>query len=124
MAVEFIEYAGFGLASLGALAGTATWLLGRIEKAQEAAMQSADTKINKLTSDLGHHTQADEREHANLHDRVNRTRDEYLRRDDFDRHVDGLTQQMRQTRDEIREDMKGLTARMDAVLVLMKKGTD
>jgi hypothetical protein len=54
-----------------------------------------------------------------LHARINRTRDEYVRRIDLDDHVKQLREGMKEMRDETREGLKGTNTRLDQVLAVL-----
>lgn len=54
-----------------------------------------------------------------LHERVNRVRDEYVRRVDLDDHVRQLRDGMKEMRDETREGLKGTNHRLDQVLAVL-----
>ncbi|MDH7787629.1 uncharacterized protein YlxW (UPF0749 family) [Ochrobactrum sp. 19YEA23] len=54
-----------------------------------------------------------------LHDRVNRVRDEYVRRVDLDDHVKQLRDGMKEMRDETREGLKETNKRLDQVLAVL-----
>lgn len=54
-----------------------------------------------------------------LHDRVNRVRDEYVRRVDLDDHVKQLRDSVRELRDETREASRGTNTRLDQVLAVL-----
>lgn len=51
-----------------------------------------------------------------LHERVNRVRDEYVRRVDLDGHVSQLREGMKELKDETRESARGMNKRLDQVL--------
>lgn len=53
------------------------------------------------------------------HDRVNRVRDEYVRRVDLDDHVKQLREGMKEMRDETREGLKETNKRLDQVLAVL-----
>lgn len=50
-----------------------------------------------------------------LHDRINRVREDYVRRDDLDAHIDRLSDGMKEVKDESRETNK----RLDQLLAAM-----
>lgn len=54
-----------------------------------------------------------------LHERVNRVRDEYVRRVDLDDHVKQLRDSVRELRDETREASRGTNTRLDQVLAVL-----
>lgn len=54
-----------------------------------------------------------------LHDRVNRVRDEYVKRVDLDDHVRQLREGMKERRDETREGLKETNKRLDQVLAVL-----
>ncbi|KAA9370912.1 hypothetical protein [Ochrobactrum quorumnocens] len=54
-----------------------------------------------------------------LHERVNRVRDEYVRRVDLDDHVKQLRVGMKEMRDETREGLKETNKRLDQVLAVL-----
>lgn len=54
-----------------------------------------------------------------LHERVNRVRDEYVRRVDLDDHVRQLRDGMKEMRDETREGLKETNKRLDQVLAVL-----
>lgn len=54
-----------------------------------------------------------------LHERINRTRDEYVRRVDLDDHVKQLRDSVRELRDETREASRGTNTRLDQVLAVL-----
>ena len=57
-----------------------------------------------------------------LHERVNRTRDEYVRRVDLDSHLTRLDTSMQDLAKEMRDSARNTSQRLDAVLAhLMKK---
>lgn len=54
-----------------------------------------------------------------LHERVNRVRDEYVRRVDLDDHVRQLRDGMKEMRDETRDGLKETNKRLDQVLAVL-----
>ncbi|ASV84074.1 hypothetical protein CES85_4866 [Ochrobactrum quorumnocens] len=54
-----------------------------------------------------------------LHERVNRVRDEYVRRVDLDDHIKQLRVGMKEMRDETREGLKETNKRLDQVLAVL-----
>ena len=58
-----------------------------------------------------------------LHERVNRVRDEYVRRVDLDDLVAQLRDSVRELRDETREASRGTNTRLDQVLAVLAKNT-
>lgn len=67
----------------------------------------------------------------NLHHRVNQTRDEYVKRVDLDAHISRVESRMRDLREELRSDVKdikdeikGTNARLDAVLAKLSERTE
>ncbi|MCY1370286.1 hypothetical protein D9M69_573730 [compost metagenome] len=54
-----------------------------------------------------------------LHERVNRVRDEYVRRVDMDDHVKQFRDGIKEMRDETREGMKETNKRLDQVLAVL-----
>lgn len=68
-------------------------------------------------------TDGDERSRAKasdeaqkLHDRINRVRDEYVRRVDLDAHIIRLDQNVQEIAREMRDGQKGTNQRLDAIL--------
>ena len=55
-------------------------------------------------------------EHNNLHDRINRIRDEFVRRDDFDAHMTRLDKRLDDFRDEMREASASTNRRLDSII--------
>lgn len=63
-----------------------------------------------------------------LHHRVNQIRDEYVKRVDLDAHMNRVESRLRDTREELREDIrgvkeeiKGANSRLDAVLAKLSE---
>uniref|UniRef100_A0A914Z417 Uncharacterized protein n=1 Tax=Panagrolaimus superbus TaxID=310955 RepID=A0A914Z417_9BILA len=56
-----------------------------------------------------------------LHERVNRVRDEYVRRVDLDGHVSQLRDGMKELKDEARDSTKETNKRLDQVLAVLVK---
>ncbi|MBX8800472.1 hypothetical protein [Pseudochrobactrum sp. MP213Fo] len=54
-----------------------------------------------------------------LHERINRTRDDYVRRVDLDGHVSQLREGMKELKDETRESMRETNKRLDQVLAVL-----
>lgn len=54
-----------------------------------------------------------------LHERINRTRDDYVRRVDLDGHVNQLRDGMKELRDETRESARETNKRLDQVLAAL-----
>ncbi|KXO76680.1 hypothetical protein [Brucella anthropi] len=54
-----------------------------------------------------------------LHERVNRVRDEYVRRVDFDDSIKQLRESVKELRDEAREGTKETNKRLDQVLAVL-----
>ncbi|WP_273795179.1 hypothetical protein [Brucella intermedia] len=54
-----------------------------------------------------------------LHERVNRVRDEYVRRVDLDDHIRQLRDSMKEMRDETREGQKEMNKRLDQLLAML-----
>lgn len=114
---DLLEYGTFALALIGSAAGTAKWVLSRVNRDIERAEQST----GQVRKDLVEHAKEEAMKHEDLHSRINKTRDEYVRREDFDRLTTGLTSQMEQFRMEVREDLKGLASRFDTFFLSVKK---
>lgn len=55
----------------------------------------------------------------NLHDRINRVRDDYVRRDDLDSHINQLRDSMKELRDETRLSARETNKRLDQVLAAL-----
>jgi low affinity Fe/Cu permease len=53
---------------------------------------------------------------SQLHERINRVRDEYVRRVDLDSHLHRLDEAVKELRDETREGTRETNRRLDAVL--------
>lgn len=54
-----------------------------------------------------------------LHERVNRVRDEYVRRDDLDKHLDRLSAQMKEIREESTKSSEAISGKLDALTMAM-----
>lgn len=54
-----------------------------------------------------------------LHERINRTRDEYVRRVDLDGHVNQLRDGMKELKDETREGTRETNKRLNQVLAVL-----
>ncbi|MDT6938564.1 hypothetical protein RI570_00110 [Brucella pseudogrignonensis] len=54
-----------------------------------------------------------------LHERINRTRDDYVRRVDLDGHVSQLRDGMKELKDETRDSAKETNKRLDQVLAVL-----
>lgn len=54
-----------------------------------------------------------------LHERINRTRDDYVRRVDLDGHVSQLREGMKELKDETRDSAKETNKRLDQVLAVL-----
>jgi hypothetical protein len=54
-----------------------------------------------------------------LHERINRVRDEYVRRVDLDGHVSQLREGMKELKDETRESTRETNKRLDQVLAVL-----
>ncbi|MGU3576418.1 hypothetical protein ACLBWZ_12825 [Brucellaceae bacterium C25G] len=54
-----------------------------------------------------------------LHERINRTRDDYVRRVDLDGHVNQLREGMKELKDETRDSAKEANKRLDQVLAVL-----
>jgi len=54
-----------------------------------------------------------------LHERINRVRDEYVRRVDLDGHVSQLREGMKELKDENRESTREMNKRLDQVLAVL-----
>lgn len=55
-----------------------------------------------------------------LHDRVNRVRDEYVRRDDLDGHLARMGKQFDDIRDDMRRNSENLDKRLDEIRKLLQ----
>lgn len=55
-----------------------------------------------------------------LHTRVNDIRDEYVRRTDFDRHMQSIDSLMRDTRSDLKEQHRDTHRRLDSVMAALK----
>lgn len=55
-----------------------------------------------------------------LHDRINRVRDEYVRRVDLDSHLARIETNVRDMREEYREGTREINQRLDAVLISLQ----
>ena len=56
-----------------------------------------------------------------LHERINRTRDEYVRRDDLDGHIRRLESSLGEAREEIRHSNSDINKRFDTVMETLGK---
>lgn len=56
-----------------------------------------------------------------LHERVNRVRDEFVRRDDLDNHIHRLDKSIDQLSKDIRDQSAETTKRLDALIAVMSK---
>ncbi|MCE7026440.1 hypothetical protein [Jiella avicenniae] len=56
-----------------------------------------------------------------LHDRINRTRDEYLRRDDFNAHMGRIETTVSELRHELRDTRRETNERLDAIISAVNK---
>lgn len=94
----------------------ATWIafLASISAGLWAVMRYLLAEMQKIEL-------ACEREIAGLHERVNRTRDEFVRREDLDRHVGRLESSVSDLRTDLRELVINLTARVDALVASLNK---
>lgn len=54
-----------------------------------------------------------------LHERINRTRDDYVRRVDLDVHIKQLRDSMKELKEETRESAKETNKRLDQVLAVL-----
>lgn len=57
-----------------------------------------------------------------LHERVNRVRDEYVRRVDLDSHLQRLDQNLKELREENREGTRSMNGRLDTLLAAVVAG--
>lgn len=64
-------------------------------------------------------TNAREEGDSKLHERINRVRDEYVRRIDLDSHLHRLDEGVKELRDESREGTRETNRRLDAVLAAL-----
>lgn len=58
-----------------------------------------------------------------LHERVNRVRDEYVKRVDLDSHMSRIETNVRELRDENREGTREINRRLDSILTSVRPGT-
>lgn len=58
-----------------------------------------------------------------LHDRVNRVRDEYVKRVDLDGHMARMETNVKELRDETREGTREINRRLDQVLTTLQPGS-
>lgn len=56
-----------------------------------------------------------------LHERVNRTRDEYVRRSDYDAHSARIEGQIRDLRQDVKEGQKDINDRLDRIFTQIKE---
>lgn len=56
-----------------------------------------------------------------LHERINRTRDDYVRRVDLDGHINQLRDGMKELKEETRESAREMNKRLDQVLEVLVK---
>jgi len=87
------------VALIGGIMTRDRFILNTIKLGDEALRKELDTKA------------------ANLHERVNRTRDEFVRREDLDKHLTRLELSMSNVYSEVKETNK----RMDQVLLELSK---
>jgi len=58
-----------------------------------------------------------------LHDRINRVRDEYVKRADLDSHMARIEANVKELREENREGTREINRRLDQVLTTLRPGT-
>ena len=75
------------------------------------AAVARDRYVMRLISDQG----------KELHERVNRVRDEYVRRVDLDGHIGRLESNMRELRDELKANHKDMNSRLDALIAAVNR---
>lgn len=77
-----------------------------------------DRQLNQTiqTGDDGAHKRIDE-----VHERINRTRDDYVRRVDMDGHLNRIEANMREIRDETRHQHAETNKRLDSLLAELKR---
>ena len=113
------------------LIGTAVVLILSFSGTIITAFSNLSTRIKKGDDALA---ALQKQEDDRLHERINRVRDEYVRRDDLDKDItmlerglDQLRNEMRETTKSLREDMRANTAatndRLDKLIAIFADGT-
>ena len=105
------------------MSGEIQWLIGlavglgsTFTIALIAAFRSLSGSLKSAEDRLGAAIKAGDDQ---LHERVNRVRDEYVRRVDLDDHVKQIRDSVRELRDESREASRGTNTRLDQVLAVL-----
>lgn len=101
MAVEWPEIVIAGATFASVVGGIFAWHFNRLED------------LRKILSD---HIGEDIKTHNDLHERINKVRDEYVRREDFHMDIDRLENGMKGVHISIADLGDKLTARIDKIL--------
>ena len=110
---------------------TVTWLIGAILTAVTVVggFIVRDRQVAKLIADGDERIRGEleaskastKEDFDNLHERVNKVREGYVRRDDLDTHLQRMGDDIKDMRGENREATKAMNERLDAVLAALSK---
>lgn len=122
MSLEWPEIIVASAAGLGLVGGASSWLYTRITDVRKEARE----ELAVLRRDLNDAVREDERTHADLHDRINKTRETYTPKVDFEKDVDRLEKRfndgMRELSEQLRNMGAAMTQRLDAIVAKFNGG--
>lgn len=99
----------FGPDQMTALGGLATTMLGGLWGVLHFALGRIDRQAAKTSADV-----------AALHKRIDETRDQHVRREDYHRDLEALRSEVRAIREEVTSELRTIGSRIDQVLLALR----